>query len=92
MSEERFMVATIIAVLILALFVFELYLKRVKLSRDIEYLYKALRECTTESMYELERKYRRELQNEVGAIKEYLGVESVKVEPKLCLVKKEKNT
>ena len=92
MNEELFMVAIIIAVVGLGAVVFYLYLERSEQRRDIDWLYKELSQKTSEVMYEFERDHRRELQNELQAIKDYLHIESVKIKTSVCMMKKEKNT
>lgn len=92
MNEDLFVVATIIAVVGLGAVVFYLYLELDKQRLDIDWLYKELSQKTSEVMYEFERDHRRELQNELQAIKDYLHVESVKIKASVCMMKKEKNT
>jgi hypothetical protein len=45
---------------------------------------------TSDTMYEFERKHRRDIQDELEALKEYLGVTAVKVDPKMQMVEKHK--
>lgn len=92
MNEDLFVAATIIAVVGLVLAVLYLYLERAEQRRDIDWLYKELSQKTSDVMYEFERDHRRELQNELQAIKDYLHIESVKIKAPVCMVKKEKNT
>jgi hypothetical protein len=92
MSEDLFVAATIIAIVGLGAVVFYLYLERAEQRRDIDWLYKELSQKTSDVMYEFERDHRRELQNELQAIKDYLHIESVKIKASVCMMKKEKNT
>lgn len=64
------------------------YVERRDHQRRIDYFYVELKSKTSDTMYEFERSHRRELQEELQALKDYLEIKSVKTEPSVRMVKK----
>jgi hypothetical protein len=70
-----------------AIFLFSLYKD---VTSEVELLRREVSSKTSDTMYEFERKHRRDIQDELEALKEYLCVTAVKVDPKMQMVEKYK--
>jgi hypothetical protein len=82
MSEIEFIVVGVIGVAALILSIYNC-IKHSRTDDDISFLRQDLCNKTSDTMYEFERKHRREIQEELEALKEYLDVEAVAPEHKV---------
>ena len=92
MTEESFLIVSFIMASVSAICFLVVFIGLNSIRKDTRILFDRVNKSVSETLFEFERDRRRQLQDEIDAIKEHFGIETARVKASMRVVNKEKNT